>query len=134
MSEQNRKDFKDDELWKILGRSRPREPGPFFTYKTLLAARQAAAKPRPFFHLSLLATWPQNAISGACIIILVLSFLFFWSKNLHSPPGHSMSSANAGQIRDDFSYHPSADEEVELIKDLDILLALEENSVWTEVF
>ncbi len=133
MSGQNRKEFQDDHLWEVLGRSRAVEPGPFFTQETLRAARRTSGQPRAILAPSEWRTLSKALAAGTCAIIMVLCGLQFWNKTRSNPAASALPSVleNTAEVATDGLV---TEEDVQLIEDLEILLALEESSVWSEAF
>jgi hypothetical protein len=133
MSAQNRKEFQDDSLWEVLGRSGAIEPGPFFTQETLRAARRTAKQPRAGLFPSQWRAQQRALAAAACALALLLCGLQIWNTTRSNPPRSALPSQHESTA-EEATHGLVAEEDVQLIEDLDILLALEESSLWTEVF
>ncbi len=109
-------DEKDD-LWYLLGKAQQPEVSPFFSRNVVRQARaQSGAHPSLFGWL--LREWQMTAVTAAACVVLGLSL----AQHLAEPPGPEATLAR--QIENPADY--------EVIEDLDVLLASDQNSVWID--
>ena len=106
-----------DDLWELLGRSKPAAPSPFFSRNVLRAIREEAQE-KPGFWLWLRLHWRTVAVS-TCTVALASTLALRQTK--HEPDPVALL---AQQV--------SVSPDYQVISNLDELLDSEHNSVWLE--
>ncbi len=108
----------DQELWDLLGKADvPPMVSPFFARNVLRAIRQTSWRDR-------VAPWlsPRRLIPAGAVAAALLAASVTWQKPVVPPTVEDWPAAIAQLDELDF----------EVVADLDHLLALEEESLWTD--
>ena len=108
----------DQELWDLLGKAGQRPVSPFFARNVLREIRQQPAW-RDRLWLSLRRLVPASAVAALVIAVGL------WLRNPGGP-----ASPSAEDLPDAIAQLDPVDFEV--VADLDDLLALEEDNLWTD--
>jgi hypothetical protein len=122
--------FADDALWNVIGRAEAPNPGPFFVQETLRQARGAQRERRLVFpsEWTFFGAHPvRNLAMGAAAMCLLFATWLTLDREGATNSDTRASVTESAVVPDD-----SRTDDVEVIKELDVLLALEESTTWTE--
>lgn len=104
-----KKDFQDDQLWDTLGRAKPVQPSPFFVHSVMRSVRQEQPSGGNFWH-----QWRHWLAWPAAVAALLLAALLLQSDRPADIPVASFET------------------EVEVITNLDFLIAQEDARSWLD--
>lgn len=131
-----------DELWALLGRARPPAVSPFFARNVVREIRARHRRPPPWFAGARIwfpgrrpAAW---AAAAAITLVLAFAFTFDWAPapNLFRPAGDTPAVAGATSAATPATRTAPVTPDtldafdLDVIANLDLLLANEENSSW----
>ena len=116
-----------DELWQLLGKARKQAVSPLFSRNVLREIRTPANSGRresggPFSWLR--ARWLPASACALGVVLLSLSASRLFVQHKTPVPVAVQNSQAAGDV--------SKPDDPEVISNLDVLVAYEENSVWLE--
>ena len=116
------KDEEHDDLWEFLGKAREPKPSSFFTANVMRKVREEQERPRGFaaFALWMRRKWFIPATAAACAIAVMAL--------LPGPTGET----NTMPSMDDMALAVAESSELNLIADLDTLVAADNNAIWLE--
>lgn len=106
----------DDELWKLLGHARRRQPSPFFSGNVLREVRRLQEKRRSAWSPR---RWIPATLAATCALA-ALATLGTWPDS--TPPQQQTVASLDSQLAVDYY----------LLENLDELIAYEESSLWVE--
>jgi type VI protein secretion system component VasF len=112
-------DEKTDQLWQLLGKAKQPAVSPFFARNILRAVREEEqAKRTPLAWLRW--SW-RVALAGAFAVVVAFSFI-----------GHPLNPKKNNESQALLTQQIVNNADYDVIKDLDELLAYEENSIWLD--
>ncbi len=111
-----------DDLWEFLGKGREQKASSFFTANVMRKVREEIERPKG---LAALALWLRKkwfipATAAACALAVFASL----------PGGNP--TAPIGPTVDDMAFAVAQSSEINLIADLDTLVAADDNAIWLE--
>ncbi len=111
-----------DDLWEFLGKGREQKASSFFTANVMRKVREEIERPRGFAALALWLRrkWFFPLSAAACAVAVFASL----------PGGLPISPS--GPSVDDMAVAVAESSELNLIADLDTLVAADDNAIWLE--
>ena len=111
-----------DDLWEFLGTGREQKASSFFTANVMRKVREEIERPKGFAAVALWLRqkWFIPVTAAACAVAVFASL-----------PG-GLPVAPSGPSLDDMAFAVAQSSEVNLIADLDTLVAADDNAIWLE--
>jgi hypothetical protein len=109
----------DQRLWDLLGSSVEQQPGPFFSRNVLREIRQQPTWSQRFGSAFTL----KRVVPATAAAAILIAITFFTRTSSQSP--------SAASNQDDVIAKLNV-EDYEVVADLDDLVAVDDNSLWTE--